>query len=69
MRLNFSASGEDELREGVRRIGGVISEQVALYETLTGEHHAEPVHGEAGPRGEDPEEPAGGDVVPMPRRR
>ena len=36
MRLNFSASGEDELREGIRRIGGVISEQVALYETITG---------------------------------
>ena len=24
MRLNFSASGEDELREGIRRIGGVV---------------------------------------------
>ena len=32
------ASTEDEIREGVRRIGEVIAEQVALYETLTGEH-------------------------------
>jgi 2-aminoadipate transaminase len=38
MRLNFSAQTEDEIREGVRRIGGVISEQVNLYETMTGEH-------------------------------
>jgi 2-aminoadipate transaminase len=38
MRLNFSASGEDEIREGIRRIGAVISEQVDLFETITGEH-------------------------------
>jgi 2-aminoadipate transaminase len=35
MRLNFSASGEDEIREGIRRIGSVIDEQVALFETIT----------------------------------
>ncbi len=29
------ASSADEIREGIRRIGGVVSEQVALYETLT----------------------------------
>jgi 2-aminoadipate transaminase len=38
MRLNFSGVGEDEIREGIRRIGAVVSEQVELYETLTGEH-------------------------------
>ena len=42
MRLNFSASGEDELREGIRRIGSVVSEQIALYETITGEHRVAP---------------------------
>jgi 2-aminoadipate transaminase len=36
MRLNFSGVGEEELREGVRRIGKVVREQVALYSTLTG---------------------------------
>ncbi|MBA2505626.1 MAG: PLP-dependent aminotransferase family protein [Thermoleophilaceae bacterium] len=36
MRLNFSASREDEIREGIRRIGEVVKEQVALYGTLTG---------------------------------
>ena len=59
MRLNFSASHEDVLREGIRRIGNVVSEQVALYETITGEHRA--------PEPEEGDEP-GGDVVPLPRR-
>ena len=36
MRLNFSGVGEDEIREGIRRIGKVVAEQVALYGTLTG---------------------------------
>src|SRR4029079_3431849 len=35
MRLNFSAVGEDDIREGVRRIGKGISEQGELYGTLT----------------------------------
>jgi 2-aminoadipate transaminase len=35
MRLNFSGSTEEEIREGIRRIGAVVSEQVALYETIT----------------------------------
>jgi 2-aminoadipate transaminase len=37
MRLNFSGVGEDDIREGIRRIGEVVREQVALYGTLTGE--------------------------------
>jgi 2-aminoadipate transaminase len=40
MRLNFSGVGEDEIREGVRRIGEVVREQVALYGTLTGERRS-----------------------------
>jgi 2-aminoadipate transaminase len=36
MRLNFSGADEDEIREGVRRIGEVVREQVDLYGTLTG---------------------------------
>jgi len=35
MRLNFSGVTEDDIREGVRRIGKVVREQVALYGTLT----------------------------------
>jgi 2-aminoadipate transaminase len=59
MRLNFSGSTESEIREGVRRIGQVVSEQMALYETITGEHMAQHA----------PEPEPGGDVVPMPRRK
>ena len=39
MRLNFSGVGEEAIREGVRRIGAVVDEQVALYGTLTGRSH------------------------------
>ena len=42
MRLNFSGADEDEIREGVRRIGEVVREQVALYGTLTGAAPAAP---------------------------
>jgi 2-aminoadipate transaminase len=36
MRLNFSGVDEDLIREGIRRIGEVVREQVELYGTLTG---------------------------------
>jgi 2-aminoadipate transaminase len=42
MRLNFSAGNEDEIREGIRRIGKVIAEQVELYSALTGEQPEAP---------------------------
>jgi 2-aminoadipate transaminase len=35
MRLNFSGSTEEEIREGIRRIGRVVTEQVELYESIT----------------------------------
>jgi 2-aminoadipate transaminase len=36
MRLNFSGVTEDEIREGIRRIGKIVHEQVSMYGTLTG---------------------------------
>jgi 2-aminoadipate transaminase len=36
MRLNFSGVDDDAIREGIRRIGEVVREQLALYGTLTG---------------------------------
>jgi 2-aminoadipate transaminase len=41
MRLNFSGVGEADIREGVRRIGEVVREQVELYGTLTGTRRAQ----------------------------
>jgi 2-aminoadipate transaminase len=68
MRLNFSASAPDEIREGIRRIGQVVWEQVALYETITGES---PVLGAQSPERE-PEtaemNAEGADVLPLRRR-
>jgi 2-aminoadipate transaminase len=55
LRLNFSGVNEDEIREGVRRIGKVVAEQVALYGTLTGMKPA-------------PRRASGGSVVEFPRR-
>jgi len=60
MRLNFSGSDEDSIREGVRRIGEVVSEQVELYGTLTGEHEAV--------RPSEQAEPHAAQVVQMPTR-
>ena len=50
MRLNFSGSTEDEIREGIRRIGRVVGEQVELYETITGEQPDRPAGGTRGGR-------------------
>ncbi|MDP9188325.1 MAG: PLP-dependent aminotransferase family protein [Actinomycetota bacterium] len=68
MRLNFSGSPEGAIREGIRRIGAVVSEQVALYETITG---PAPPPGSAasddpGAAGDDVRV---ADVLPMRRRR
>jgi 2-aminoadipate transaminase len=35
MRLNFAGTREEEIREGIRRIGKVVDEQVGLFGTLT----------------------------------
>jgi 2-aminoadipate transaminase len=42
MRLNFSSSADEDIREGVRRIGKIVAEQLALYDTLTGRPVAQP---------------------------
>ncbi len=64
MRLNFSAQTEDEIREGIRRIGAVVAQQVGLYESITGEHRIpEPPASAGGDPG------PGGEVLPMPRRK
>jgi 2-aminoadipate transaminase len=74
MRLNFSGVDEEAIREGVRRIGKVIAEQVAMYGTLTGVRPVVPTAGagDAPAAGETAAagEPGVGlaDVVSLPRR-
>ena len=53
MRLNFSGSGEEEIREGIRRIGNVVAEQVELYHALTAGKGAEGSPGTPGREAED----------------
>ena len=64
MRLNFSGADSDAIREGVKRIGKVVREQIALYSTVTGRAVASP------PRPQ-PEEGSSdlAEVVRLPRRR
>ena len=67
MRLNFSGSDEHAIREGVRRIGKVVAEQVALYGTLTG---SAPATGGAAADGDAPRDAAGlAEVLQLPQRR
>jgi 2-aminoadipate transaminase len=54
LRLNFSGVGEDDIREGVRRIGKVVREQVGLYGTLTGAQAVAPPQPEPVPSEPDP---------------
>jgi len=68
MRLNFSGVGEADIREGVRRIGEVVREQIELYGTLTGSFPAVPAAAEPVPAEADAEL---ADVLhlPAPERR
>jgi 2-aminoadipate transaminase len=66
MRLNFSGCGEEDIREGVRRIGEVVKEQVELYGTLTGETGESPAV--KADSAHPPDAPPAADVVPMPTR-
>jgi 2-aminoadipate transaminase len=83
MRLNFSGVGEEQLREGVRRIGEVVHEQVDLLGSLTGRRPGAiprpgaapatpPPAATAGdpevPHGDRPTDPALADVLHLPRR-
>ena len=63
MRLNFSGVSEDNIRDGVRRIGEVVREQLGLYGTLTGSGASPP------PASADPAaDPALADVLHLPPR-
>jgi len=69
MRLNFSGVGEADIREGVRRIGEVVREQVELYGTLTGRHRAVEPRAEPAPALPDVELADVLHLPPAPERR
>ena len=71
MRLNFAGVPDDDIREGIRRIGCSVREQLGLLGSLTGS----PPPGTAKPAPAQAETPAAGeageglaDVVALPRR-
>jgi 2-aminoadipate transaminase len=76
MRLNFSGVDEADIREGVRRIGKVVREQIGLYGTLTGTGTTPAPASGAGdahspesiPAAEDPDQSDLADVLQLPRR-
>lgn len=69
MRLNYSGVDEAEIREGVRRIGAVVTEQLELYGEMVGEPLVRQER-RRGPR-ETPPLDAGtpGSLVQFPQRR
>ncbi|MHB8234360.1 MAG: aminotransferase-like domain-containing protein [Solirubrobacteraceae bacterium] len=73
MRLNFAGVPDDDIREGIRRIGKVVREQLGLYGTLTGsapaqESDASPTAAAGDEQGEREQSPPLADVVALPRR-
>jgi 2-aminoadipate transaminase len=71
MRLNFSGSDEEEIREGIKRIGRVVAEQVELFGAITGEHpiaRTEPDPAAPGGEAEEAGGTFGGSVVPFRQR-
>jgi 2-aminoadipate transaminase len=72
MRLNFAGIPEPEIREGIRRIGRAISQQLALLGSLTGTVAPAPAGSGGAEEREDGNEsdPTGlADVVALPRRQ
>jgi 2-aminoadipate transaminase len=70
LRLNFSGVDESQIREGVRRIGEVVREQVAMYGTLTGARpRIDPPRARDGVRAESSDELAKVLRLPAQRKR
>ena len=69
MRLNFSAVDENDIVEGMRRIGKVIDRQISLFGTISRDLKSGRSAGRGqDDRGEAPLEDDSGKVVHLPRR-
>ncbi len=78
MRLNFAGVPDDDIREGIRRIGETLGSDSGLFGTLTGSTPAQgaagaapPAPGGSQPASEEapPSPPPLADVLELPRRR
>jgi 2-aminoadipate transaminase len=78
MRLNFSGVDEGAIREGMRRLGEVVREQVALYGTITGafpavqvapQERPQPRREEPAPAPELPDTAELAKILPLPAQR
>ncbi len=68
MRLNFAGVPEEEIREGIRRIGRIMGADTGMFGALTGPTPApRPVPRPA--KTQAPAPPGLADVVELPRRR
>jgi 2-aminoadipate transaminase len=65
MRLNFAGVPEENIREGIRRIGKVVREQVGLFGTLTGAEQPAPAAESPATQESDP---GMAQVVELPQR-
>jgi 2-aminoadipate transaminase len=73
MRLNFSGVSEEEIREGVRRIGQTVAGQVELFSAVSGTRRPGPAVRGGGPQtapagAGEAGEAALADVFELPRR-
>jgi 2-aminoadipate transaminase len=67
MRLNFSGVTDDRIREGVRRVGEVVHEQIDLLGTLRGTRPSGDAAAQA-PEEAPARDQALADVLHLPRR-
>jgi len=76
MRLNFSGADVNNIVEGIRRIGKVVDEQMALFSTFVGKNNSAGSPSRTGGLGQDKVAESSSttdtpmaDVVELPRRR
>jgi 2-aminoadipate transaminase len=69
MRLNFAGLPEEEIREGIRRIGKNMGADSGLLSTLMGTPPAPQAGEKKTPAPKAPAPPGLADVVELPRRR
>ena len=68
MRLNFAGVPDEDIREGIRRIGRIMGGDTGLLGALTGSAPAPARRDETAPKAADEEQSPLADIVALPRR-